>query len=350
MAFLFADGFDHWSTPANAASVYHNIGNGFFVDNNAANARTGTGSVYTAESTNHYGYYLNIAPASNVLITQIAMSTPSLPTSDNNGFSFGTANRAATFLSVYYNTSGGLSVYLGTTGTLLGKTADGILGVNSYVSVQCRVVIDPVNGSVELRINGAADPVLLLEGINTTNGAGTTIGSFSFGIIYDRGTPVFHFDDLVIFDDSGTTDNDFVGDMRCRTRYTNANGPNQDFTSLSGAAAYSELSHVPSVPATYGIVGAAAGNESNFGLDLVPDNTSFCAGMFVFAQVLKSDAGASHLNINFQSGVSSSPNIGVNPGTAAAYYTGACEVDPATGTYWTKAALQAAMVNFVRDV
>jgi len=348
MAFLWADGFDHWSTLANAQSVYHLIDGNCVVQNNAAIARTGTGCIQT--NPNHQrGFWLPISPAGKTIISSIAVNMPSLPTTDQHGFFLATANIASYLVSVYYNTAGGISVYSGNRSVLLGKSADGVLGVNSYVSIQCRIFVDAVNGSVEVRINGASDPILSLINVNTAPVAGA-IGAFGFGSLNDFSGNNVLWDDLVIFDDGGTVDNDFVGDQRCRTRYTNANGGSQDWTSLSGAAAYSELSHVPSVPATYGIVGAAAGDNSNFGLDLVPDNTSFCSGMMVFVQALKSDAGASHMNITIQSGANSSPSIGVNPGTAAAYYTGICDVDPATGTYWTKAALQAALVNFERDI
>lgn len=114
--------------------------------------------------------------------------------------------------TVFVNTSGQIVVCTGgsTGGTVLAQSTGPVVTANAWWHIECKYVIDAVNGSVEVRVNGVTQ--VLATGLNT----GTTpigqiyIGSYTSG----QGIQVvYYYKDLVIWDNSGTTDNDFFGSV-----------------------------------------------------------------------------------------------------------------------------------------
>lgn len=122
---------------------------------------------------------------------------------------------------------------------LIAVTAPDVIRVGIWYHFGWKVHLDPVNGSVEVRVNGA--PLINLTGIKTTNDVGNTfpvstywsgvLGSFVLG---DNANAVI-FDDLVVQDDVADGINDprlpggggftkFLGPVEIRVKRPNGAG------------------------------------------------------------------------------------------------------------------------------
>lgn len=362
---LRADGFDHWGTSANFTANYPNFNGTFSITTNAAFVRTGTSALQhtfgNGFDASYWSYIVSGLP--NALLVSVAIRPSAIPLSDVPfiAFSHSTSNRSDNQVSICVGADGSIAAYRGgadsNNGVLLGRSEPNQLKVGTYTNIAIKAVIDNAAGSVEVRINGANDPVILFAG-DTQNAADNAIARIAFGKPYsisggnigsnNASAGIAYFDDLVIFDLTGAFNNDFEGDFRCRTTFASANGPNQDWVSNSGGPAFEEISLVPPNPAANFISAAAIGNISNFAHDALPGNTSFVAGGSVFVQGFKSDSGAAEFSVSMNSAGVLTPAIPCNPSTAAGYFFGTFEADPNTGNYWTKDNFNNAMLQFER--
>lgn len=115
-------------------------------------------------------------------------------------------------LSIFCDTSGRIFACSGATtaGTVYGTTDGPVLTANAWAHVETKVTISASVGTIEVRVNGVTK--LNLSGLNLGS---TAIGQLEFGH-YGNGVGSGNhtrLKDLVIWDDSGDTDNDFFGSV-----------------------------------------------------------------------------------------------------------------------------------------
>ena len=113
-------------------------------------------------------------------------------------------------------------------GTLLGDTGIAVVGINSWYYLEAKIVIDSTGGSVEVRVNGTT--VLNLTEQNTQATTNAYIDNF---MLVGQDSDI-RYDDFYMCDDSGTVNNDFLGDVRVVTVYPDSDGTYNDFTPSTG--------------------------------------------------------------------------------------------------------------------
>jgi hypothetical protein len=344
MTLLWADGFDHYGASADflASGEYvyttNNASQPIQIGTNPAYIRTGGHYWDTSgiQYDNWYGGRL-VGGTANKLGAGAAFFFPGPPSRDNYClFMFNTTNKDTFQCSLRLNPDGSLSVNSGKDGGSFGTTGPGVIVWGAYAYVEMKVVCSAGAGTIDVRVNN--NPVLSVAGVNTDPSVTGTLTGVMTGIrsLYAGGSSVcFAVSDFVIWDGQAGLVTDFMGDIRCRTIYPNANGGTQDWLANGDANAFQCVAHVPPIPATNFISGAAVGNISNFGLQSIPTNTSAIFGVRLSSFINKSDAGVCTVQAGIDSNGSIANGPAISPGTGAARYSSVFEYDPQGGAAFT---------------
>jgi hypothetical protein len=206
MSLLYCDSFDHYDTAAIPAKWDILSGLGAAID--PVVARTGQSLRLTGSST----FVVKGVGFANVLFVGLAVRL-----SDHGPGAlfcfytqFGTPGPQVT---VTVSATGALEARLGSaTGMVLGTTAAAI-PINQWHYVECRVLIDPFNGQVEILIDNASS--LALTGVPTS----TTFGTSADTLILNGTSPVgstqgraltWWADDLYVLDDQAGVNDHFL--------------------------------------------------------------------------------------------------------------------------------------------
>ena len=150
------------------------------------------------------------------------------------------------------NTNGTITCLRGAgAGSVELGTSSGALQAGVWAYVELKVVIHDSAGTVDIRINGTS--VLALTDKNTMNTANASWNSVGFGYVTAVGTtPITaDFDDLVLFDPSGSYNNIFLGDITVAALYPDGPGTSTDWEDSTGG----------SPPANWDNVNEAAPND-----------------------------------------------------------------------------------------
>jgi hypothetical protein len=323
MALVYADGFDHYGDGANLALVW---GGGLQVSNVAGNARTGNGSVFVGDSRTtgfigivvqdeiYCGLGLNVSSAIfNMLGIQLSTST------------VGSAVRVGLGANNRIQVRNAANA-------LVAETAANVYSPGSYGYLE--VYAKRSTGDVIVRLNNAV--------VLTTNVTGQGANGYNFVSIgtwevsgFFGGT--FRMDDFYIADTSGTFANTFLGDIRCRTIFPDANGAVQDWTSSNANPAWQNLDNVPPVSTTDYISSDLAGEVATFSLSDLPANVGTIYGAVINSLVRKTDAGTCQVNTSLTRAGSTAVTNDINPGTGDGFYRRIVTNDPVTGLPFTRA-------------
>jgi hypothetical protein len=223
---LFADSFDHYAT-ADVLKKW-NSSNGSFVGIGATAGRRGGGAILLPSAGSGATYVVKVLPSSyNTLIVGVAFKLSALSSlNSGNGcqiFSFYDNGTVQCTLNVAQD--GTLRVVRGA--TLLGTSA-AVITVGTFYYIEFKVTFSTTVGTYDVHVNGSS--VLSGSGVNTANAATTTAGQFYLGTTGSfLGAPVPTYDDLYICDTSGSTNNNFLGDVRIDCLRPNADGTHSDF-------------------------------------------------------------------------------------------------------------------------
>lgn len=230
------------------------------------------------------------------------------------------------------------------TGTLVGRTAPNAITVLSYSWIEFKATgnVGGVanTGTVELRINGVTPAALTINGINLPN-------AFAFGYLGGTTGGQNRYDDWIIWDNTGTKNNDFMGDRRLFTSFPSANLALQDFTPSAGSA-FSCVKNNPPVDTTY-IDGAAAGNVSEFSKDALGILSTDIAAAVVIGRLFKSDAGTASARLGVNSNGFVSNSAEQFPGTSGSWFNFIQELDPNGNIAWTRAAYDLSAIRITRQ-
>lgn len=353
MALLWADGFGHYGTSARFVS------SGFYVYTtndsseplqigSGANARTG--SYYWDASnqvfTNWYGGRM-IFGGRDTLGVGAAFLFNTVPNGGYNCFMFVADNKDNFQCSLRPNADGSLSAISGKDGAEYGRTSAGLIVAGAYPYIEMKVHSHATAGTIEVHINNI--PRLILTGLNTAPAGNTHLD----GIMCGRnggganGTYCQAIADFVIWDTTGTLNNDFLGDRRCYTFFGTADGPTQDWTPTGGGSAFSQIDNVP-YDAAQNISATTIGDVSNFDHAAMATNVSQVAGLNIFVTGNKTDAGTCEITPQVVSSGDVGSGTPIVPGTGLAVYNSIIEADPHTGTYFTKATFDPALLQIER--
>lgn len=330
---LWMDGFDHYG---NTAAL-----------TNGAWANNGSHSVVT--DTPRTGAYCMQAATSDFArrvlgksVTAAGMGMgirlPTLP-SDNDrcGPICFLDGAATTLVSVVIQTTGAIAIKRGSPngGTVL-ATSTALITAGSWFHLEARAVISDTVGSVEVRLNG--ETIVTVSGVDTNPASG--LGEIS-QIAIGNNTPglAFRYDDVFVWDTTGTDNNDFFGDRRVFTLMPTANGALDEWAKSSGTSAFDLLDEVPADGDTSYIYAAAADAQTSITFGDLPADIITVSGVQTVLQAKKTEAGTCNVKLGVISDGDTLEGDDHAIGVSYGYIHDVFELDPATGEAWLPAAV-----------
>lgn len=236
-------------------------------------------------------------------------------------------------------------------GTELGTTAGPVLVAGSYQHVESKCVLGTgTSGSLEVRVDGIT--VLNLTGIDTVGGALPTCAQISVNKDNSSiGTGVQWFmKDLVIWDGSGSLNNNFMGSVSVFSIVPSADNT-LTWTPVGAANGFSILDNSPPQDGVQYISAAATGlGPSVFAGTDLPEDVTSVRGLVAVARARKSDGGDGNIQVSLDSGgnIWNGANRPVTP--VNTYWYDVNETDPATGNPWAPASLNNALLRIERTL
>jgi len=219
---LFMDGFDHYSA-ANATqkgwnSAFTSMGTGRF----------GTGQyVVLATNTAHFAS-LKQASANTVFVG-LAIAFSSAGAADV----FNLYDGATVQVTLRYDpTTQVFTVYrngVQGSGTLIATSGTVVMNVGVWYFIETKVVISDT-GSVQIKVNGTS--VYTSGSIDTLQSVTAQATKIGLAEFTTSASPLI--DDLFVNDNSGSLNNDFIGEQRIKTIYPTAEGALGQFTPSTG--------------------------------------------------------------------------------------------------------------------
>jgi hypothetical protein len=227
MALLFFDGFDHHTSDPVTVAKWGSTVSGLPMSNGTTRARTGTGGLQALGS--NYHCVSKAYTTSGGCVVGFAMFF----TGWGANFNLIEVREGTTVhMAVFIQASGIAQIKRGGTVIATGTT---VIALNGWVYIEFKTVIDSVNGSYELRIDGIPEAALTNAGpVNTRNG-----GTGVWDRLYLGGQSSGTFDDFYLLDTSGAAPrNNFLGTVKVETLNAQtdavAAGSNAGLTPSSG--------------------------------------------------------------------------------------------------------------------
>jgi hypothetical protein len=251
------------------------------------------------------------------------------------------------FQLLTYDASRILTLYLTRTGsfnaqdissTNYNPTVTDVVPVNSYVRVEIKFKpgTSASTGTLEVRVGGTV--ILTATGVNLYAASGIAMLRLQ-GI--EKSAPYIKvwFDDLVVVDDTGTTNNDYLGDIRIDTLRPNADTPQADFDLSAGTNGYDLIDDALGSPddASY-LESYTPGDKSEFDLSNLIGGSTGIMGVQTRVRAQKTDAGVRSYRAYLKAGTEVANGPTISPGTGWAWHlNGIMEQSPETAAAWTDA-------------
>jgi hypothetical protein len=225
MAELWKDGFDHYGTStaggtAMLEGAWAQISGSAGPAIPAFGARTGT---YSLEAPANALYRRIYGADVATTIISFAFATTSLPATEGACFLEIRDNTNTPFVGLSLSTTGVITARTGTflPGTSIGATASPVITASTWhhLEIKCGVTAE----TFTLKVDGTT--VLSLSGLSFSPTTASQIalrGPHAASSVW--------FDDLIVRDDSGTRNNDFMGDLRIATLYPDSDEAAQGWT------------------------------------------------------------------------------------------------------------------------
>ena len=336
MALIFMDGFDHYSfteitqkwTARDSSTTNGN-------DIKPTSGRRGGGALLIGSSG---GLYKSV-PARATYLLGVAIYPVTIPTTTGGGQAlFELRDGSTQQLYVFIDTAAKLRIYRG--GGVLLATSDDPLPIATWSYVEFKATIDNAAGAYELRVNGL--PWLTASGVDTQNSANAFANYACLGISGANDGNVY-YDDFYLCDTSGAANNDFLGDVRIDVLVPNGPGTYQDWEPSPGTD-HAALVDETSPNTTDYLTGATPGARETLMLGDLPAQGSVVA-VQVCNYLAKTDAGAAKTRNLIRSGTTDAYGPEAALSTSYVYSLSVHETDPATGSAWSTAAVDALEVG-----
>lgn len=352
---LHADNFNYYGTDESNMldGVYAQIGSSIILDTDPDGISPEKClSAGTSSSTMVLRYVLPSAVATIGFAFRIWL--PSLPSNTGSGGStamFDVRDGSNNILGMLWVTTTGAIKYVSgsaPSSTLVAETTGPVITAGGWYHIEGKILKSATVGTVEVRVEGItvidADTLntgattIAQVGIGTWNsGNGTSFGGFAY------------YKDFVVWDTSGTENNDFLGavivyelkptaDVSLNWTSTDANGFSVlDNNPPDDALHYISASDAPPAAAV-------------FELTDLPADVSSVKGIITRVRAAKIDGGDGQLQVSLRSGVSDDAGADRPITVAQTYWSDVSELDPDTGAAWLPGAVDDARLVINRTV
>lgn len=231
--------------------------------------------------------------------------------------------------------------------TVLASTNIGSMNLSgsAWQYLEVKIYFHSSAGTIDCHVNGVS-AMTPATGLVTQYGAVqavtvVTIGGHIFG---EGGLPM-NVDDLYICDDTGTTNNTFLGDVRVLTLMPTGAGGSTQFTPSAGSN-YACVNEVPPNGDTSYVESSTVGNIDYYAMADLSVVPATIFGVQVDVDMEKTDAGARTGRTKLISSAAVTNGATVAPSAASyAYAKTIVEKDPNTTAAWTYAGVNAAQAG-----
>lgn len=360
MSLIFCDGFDHYGTDegnmTDGAYAEVDTGVASLWNLSTANPRTGTHHLRKGTSTGAQVVRRVLGTTKTTVGQACVTYFNQLPTVNNAYVLYDFRDAGNNIqVSVVVQSTGIIDVKSGTMlGTSLGDSGTPAVVAEAYQHIETLVTIGG-SGSVEVRVNGVT--VVSLTGVNTNPQgtdecsqvaliAGNNTGATSHNVTTD-------IDDYFVYDDTGSFNNDFIGDRRVLTLFPNGDTAQADWSVTGAVNGFEAIDEAdPDDDTTYISTGSGGspGPVSEFDLDDLPTGVSAVSALVIVNRSKKTDAGDANTQLSIISGASEANGADRPITEAYTYYHDVIETDPATGAPFTPSAVDAAQLKIERTL
>lgn len=227
MTCRFLESFDYYTSNIELTRKWTSLTNGAFVTVGSAQVRTGANSLLLASSLGIVDLTLDDQASwvigLGIYFTNVSLLSRFLEIRDD-----GTVQ-----CSLRVNADGTLEVVQGTATIVTGGRSTLTLTANTWYYIEMKVTIaDSIGANTcKVRVN-EADWLTVATGQDLKVSANATANQFRLrsGASFDH-----YFDDIYIFDGTGSDNNDFAGDVKVVALFPDGDGATNDFTRSAGA-------------------------------------------------------------------------------------------------------------------
>lgn len=235
-------------------------------------------------------------------------------------------------------------IYVKRGSTTLGASGDSGTEVNVFSDdawhyIELKVVIDSVNGSWELRV----------DGVESASGSGVNTGTPASAIDFELDYYDQYLDDIYICDGDGTANNDFIGPAFVEGLLPTSDGNSSDWTPSSGTDNYALIDENPSdLDGTDNVSTTTQDAKDTYGYADLTSTPDLIRGVQVNTDARKLTVANQDLAHVARSGTTetTSSSIAVTDETDFATVSDVFEQDPNTSAAWTPAGVNAAEFGF----
>jgi hypothetical protein len=234
-------------------------------------------------------------------------------------------------LTVAFTNTGQIAVYRGNGGTalgvLLGTTTLPQLTLNVWAYIELKATIHDTVGAYEVRVGGST----VLSGLNvdTKNTANATANQVSL-----HGNVFLSVDDVYMCDSTGSTNNNFLGDVRVEALLPDGAGTTTQWTPSAGSNYQCVDDATPNSDTDY-VSSSTANQIDTYNYSSLTPLTGTVYGVQTLLYARKDDAGTRSVAPVVRT--SSTDYVGTSQSLSASYQylTEIFEIDPNAAAAWT---------------
>jgi len=342
MSLLFVDGFDHYATADFTKKYTSTVGSPLIASaigrrgTKGLNTQ-GTGSVsksFSAESS----WVLGVA-------FKIPAAVPS-PGSIPNGRIFSLLDGATAQCELRFDNATQELIVTRNNTLVTGGRSSIVLSLNQFYYIEWKVTIanSIAADSCVVRVNGI-EVINVTAGQDLQNTANSTATVVSLGV--GATNAAHHYDDYYICNQSGSTNNTFLGDCRVDTLYPDADGFYTDGTPSAGSDHYAMVDETP-VSTTDFVSLASVGDRDSYSFESLPSLAGQVVyGVQALAATDKDDAGSISAATFARSGTTNEDGTGTSLSTGYTFLRDIYEENPDTSTQWTRTTVNSAEFGVV---
>lgn len=188
-------------------------------------------------------------------------------------------------------------------------------------------------GACEVRVDG----VTIMTGAVATSASVMTLQfPDPYHAYQSSSNGIFSCDDLYVLDTTGTTNNDFLGDVRVNTLLPSADGTHHDMTPSSGTTHYSLVDDATPDTTSY-VTTSSAGAKETYRFQPLSSTVGGVYGIRATNYAHKDGAGTAGLrNIITSGGTDYESALNASMSASWAVASDLWEQNPATGGAWTQ--------------
>ena len=262
MSLLFFTGFDYYNTSQVNRVWNYVVGNGAIV---TPGRLAGQGYGFTNVGT--ASYIGQMIPNSTTLIVGISFNfsvgdatNPFLILED------ATISQVSPLDQIDVRVTTDAAFQITRNGTVLATSAIDVFSFNFWNYMELKATIDTSAGIIQLKVNGTT--VLNQTGLNTQH-TGNNYANMIRLQAFTTSTATANFDDLYVCNDSGTVNNDFLGEVRVDTQYPVANGEQNNFTPVGASSNWQCVDETIMDDDTTYVVSSIVGNIDDYEIGTV---------------------------------------------------------------------------------